>query len=73
MHLIGLVVLALLVGWLQAFLAPKVSTWSAQILPASWQAMKVVNILVNGLLILFVLVVATFALREVGLQHKKVA
>lgn len=70
MHLVGLLVLALLVGWLQAFLAPKVSTWSASVLPASWQSMKVVNILVNGLLILFVLFVATFALREVGLRKK---
>lgn len=67
MHIVFILALAFVVGWLQSWLAPKISA----ALPASITGQQYLSILVNGALILFVVFVGVWAVHAVGLRGKK--
>jgi hypothetical protein len=66
MHWIGLALLALVVGWLQAKIAPKIlSSIPTSATKSTWAV-----VFFNGAVIIIVVFIAAFALSLVGLRPK---
>jgi hypothetical protein len=64
MHWFGLALLALVLGYVNAWVSPKI----AAALPAAAQQSKIAQAFFNGAIILFAVFIAAFVLRFVGVR-----
>lgn len=64
MHWIGIALLALVLGYVNAFISPLISA----AIPASANQNKIVQTFINGAIILVAVFIAVFALSAIGIK-----
>lgn len=67
MHWIAIALLALFLGYINAFLSPKISA----AVPASLQQNKIASTFINGAIILVAVAISVFLLHIIGMRPDK--